>query len=74
MTGAEILTLLKDASGYGLAALFAWLWLQERARNTTLQDARIGDWRDFGSKLQSAIDGAVHALDKLEDAVKSIKP
>lgn len=71
MTGPEILSLLKDVGGYGLAALFAWLWIQERNRNAALQDARLVDIKDFGLKVVSAIDNTAHALDKLTETVKA---
>lgn len=71
MTGAEILALLKDSAGYGLAAFFAWMWLQERARTYALQDSRLADWRDFGVKFQTAIENGIHAMDRLEEVVRT---
>ena len=71
MTGAEILVLLKETAGYGLAAFFAWMWLQERWRNTTLQDARLSDVKEFGMKAVTAIDNNTHAMDRLTEVVKA---
>lgn len=71
MTGAEILILLKDASGYGLAALFAWLWFQERGRNNTLQDSRMTDMKDLVVKSIETDRDQVHAMNALTEVIKS---
>lgn len=71
MTGAEILALLKDVGGYGLAAFFAWMWLQERARHDTSREARLADVKDFGMKAVAAIDNNTHAMERLAEVVKA---
>ncbi|MCW5615884.1 MAG: hypothetical protein KIT32_12255 [Rhodocyclaceae bacterium] len=71
MSAAEIGALLKDVGGYGLAAFFAWMWLQERKRNNELQDARLIDVKEIGAKALGAIDAITHAMDKLEETVKA---
>lgn len=71
MSAAEIGALLKDAGGYGIAALLFWLWLQERKRNNELQDARLADVKEISTKALGTIDAVTHAIDKLEETVKA---
>jgi hypothetical protein len=68
---AVIADVLSKVGGYGLAGLFAWMWIRERDRNNSLSDARLVDVKDFGMKCAAAIDNNTHAMDRLVEVVKA---
>lgn len=74
---AELGAIAEVFSKYGAWAFVALLLLIVRAlyaRNTAIQDARLQDARDTLKESIRAQEATVHALDKLEDLVRSIRP
>lgn len=71
---AAIADVLSKVGGYGIAALFIWLWIKERDRNNTVQDLRLSDWKERDERAIRTQEATVHALDKIEELIRSIKP
>jgi len=73
----ELAAIAEAFSKYGAWAFVAILLLVVRAlyaRLNTIQDARLADMRDFLTTGIKAQEASAHALDKLEEVVRSIKP
>lgn len=71
---AAIADVLSKVGGYGIAAIFIWLWMKERDRSNTVQDSRLADWKERDERAIRAQEATVHALDKIEELVRSMKP
>lgn len=74
---AEIGAIAEAFSKYGAWAFVALLCLVVKvlyARNTQIQDARLQDMREFLREGINAHTASAHALDKLEEVVRGLKP
>lgn len=71
---AGIADVLSKVGGYGIAALFIWLWIKERDRSNDVQDKRLGDWKERDDRAIRREEAIVNALDKIEELVRGLKP
>jgi hypothetical protein len=55
LTTADIVSLLKDGGSVGIAALFIYLYMQERKENRTLQADRLTDLKVSMDSLHKSI-------------------
>lgn len=71
---AGIADVLSKVGGYGIAAFFAWLWMKERDRSNNVQDQRLTDWKERDDRSIRREEAVAHALDKIEELVRAMKP
>jgi hypothetical protein len=73
----ELAAIAEAFSKYGAWAFVAMLLVTVKVlytRNTQIQDARLADMKEFLREGIRAQEASAHALDKLEDVVKAIRP
>lgn len=71
---ASIAKAFADYGAWGFVALCIVVIRVLYNRNTEIQDARLADMKEFLREGIRAQEASAHALDKLEDVVRAIKP